>query len=173
VLGFIYPGKGHDVVLEAAVTLRTEVSVVALGEASAGHDDLVVALRETARRTGRRLAITGHLDEAGLAGAMALVDVPVVPASVTSASSSLCTWIAAGRRPLAAANGFTCEMAALAPGLLRLYPPGSPDQLAAAIRRALADPASTWHGGAIPWALTADAVAVRHLALYTLLAGRP
>ena len=100
---------------------------------------------------------------------MEVVDVPVVPASTTSASSSLCSWIAAGRRPLAAANGFTSELAAAAPDLLTLYPPGSPGALRRAIVRALAEPASTWHDGVVPAPWRPTAVTAGHVALYRRL----
>lgn len=166
VLGFIYPGKGHDAVLDAVVPLPDDVVVAALGQVSAGHDGLLRELRETAARTGRRLSVSGFLDDRTMALAMELVDVPVVPASTTSASSSLCSWIAAGRRPLAAANGYTSELAAAAPDLLTLYPPGSPGALRRAIVQALAEPASTWHDGGVPAPLRPTAVAAGHLALY-------
>ncbi|MET0460980.1 MAG: hypothetical protein ABW195_17145 [Ilumatobacteraceae bacterium] len=170
VLGYLYPGKGHDAVLDAVAELPDEVAVVALGHVSVGHDDLLVELGETARRTGRRWSVTGFLDDDELVRSMRSVDVPVVPAVTTSASSSLCSWIAAGRRPLAAANGFTCEMAAIAPGLLTLYRPGSSEALRRAIARALTVPTSTWHGGAVPVRLRLDSVAAQHVALYRRVA---
>ena len=169
VLGFIYPGKGHDSVLDAVASLPEDVVVMALGQVSPGHDDLVAALQETAGRRGRRLSVSGFLPDADLAVAMAGIDVPVVPAVTTSASSSLCSWIAAGRRPLAARNGFTVEIAALAPDHLTLYPPGSPSALRRAILGAFADPGSTWHAGVIPEPLRTSTVAAGHLALYRRL----
>jgi hypothetical protein len=96
--------------------------------------------------------VTGFVPEDDLIARCRAVAVPVVAHRHFSASGSLATWIAAGRRPLVADGRYPREMAALRPGTVHLV---APDRLSEAIGRALADPASTW--------LAADAVTRPHL----------
>ncbi len=171
VLGFIYPGKGHEDVLGALACLPPEVSMWALGGVSAGHEDVLASLERDAVRARRRLTVTGHLDEPTLIAALGTIDVPVVPARAPSASASLATWIGAGRRPVTAGNPYTTEIAADAPGLVTMYEPTVPGALAAALRWALGRADRTWHDGVIPARLRADSVARRHCQLYRNVAG--
>jgi len=163
VLGFIYPGKGHDAVLSASAGLPGDVAVVALGRASDGHEDLVGQLHRAAAADERRFRATGFLSDAELAAAVAAADVPVVPARDVSASASLAAWLAGGRRPLVAASAYSAELAALDAGLLVEY---QPHELPAALRRALDDPASTHRSGPVPPVLRLDAVAAAHRGLF-------
>jgi hypothetical protein len=168
VLGFVYPGKGHGEVIAAMAGLPDDVEVVALGCASPGHDALVGRLRAVAAAAGRSFRLTGFLDDEALTGAVASVAVPVVAARAVSASASLGTWLSSGRRPIAVRNGFVAELAARDPGLVTVC---EPDELGTAIRRALAEPRSTWRSGPVPWELSMDAVAGAHRALYERLRG--
>ncbi|MET0144762.1 MAG: glycosyltransferase family 4 protein [Ilumatobacteraceae bacterium] len=167
ILGFIYPGKGHDEVIDALATVdRGDAVVVAIGRASDGHEDLVPELAERARQGGHRFVTTGYLDDTAVAAWLASVDVAVAPATQPSASASLHAWIGAGRRPLVAASPYACEIAAHGDHLVTLYPPSDARDLAAAIGRALDDPASTWRTGPPPPRLTMAAVADAHRAVY-------
>lgn len=172
VLGFIYPGKGHEDVIEASSTLPSDVAVHALGAPSDGHADLVGTLARLATRRGRRFAVTGRLDDATLALALRRVDVPVVPGRTMSASASLGEWIGAGRRPIVASNDYTREVAAAAPGLMTMYDPKRPGQLSAALRAALNEPPSTWHAGHVPEVYSPDHVGRSHRRLYHHVATR-
>lgn len=172
VLGFIYPGKGHDDVIEASSTLPPDVTVHALGEPSDGHGDLIETLTHLAADRGRRFSVSGHLDDATLLLALRRIDVPVVPARTMSASASLGEWIGAGRRPVVASNDYTREIAETAPGLMTMYEPTCPGQLGAALRAALEDPRSTWHDGYIPELYSPDYVGRSHRKLYDDLAAR-
>ena len=163
ILGFIYPGKGHADVLAASVGLPDDVSIVAIGRPSDGHDDLVADLRRAARVAGRRLLITGFLEDADLSRILDDIDVPIVPAGDVSASASVAAWIAAWRRPLVVDNAYHRELAAIAPGLTTRY---RPNRLPSAILAALADPASTRRTAAVPTFLGLAAVAAAHDALY-------
>lgn len=165
-LGFVYPGKGHDDVLDAMGATPDDVALVALGRPSDGHEALASTLRRSATERGRHLAITGFLAERELTGCLAAVDVPVVPAQQVSASASLHRWIGAGRRPLVAANCFTRELAAAAPGTMQLYDPAAPAELQDAIAAALADPVSTWHDGWLPVGYSLAAIAALHRRWY-------
>ncbi len=101
ILGFIYPGKGHRVVLDAAGDLR----VRALGGFSEGHEDMDLAGME----------ITGYLDEGQLWREMARIAVPVCAHRHFSASGSLMMWLATGRRVLVADSVYTREIAEMWP----------------------------------------------------------
>jgi glycosyltransferase involved in cell wall biosynthesis len=167
ILGFIHPGKGHADVIAGAGALPDDVRLVALGRPSDGHDDLAATLQRAARDAHRELVVTGFLADDELAVALDDVDVPVVPAADVSASASLGTWIAAGRRPLVVANDFAREVDAMGPGLVTLYEPAG---LGRALGAALADPASTRRSCAVPGRLGLAAVAAAHVALYRRVA---
>ncbi|AGZ42936.1 glycosyltransferase family 1 protein [Actinoplanes friuliensis] len=152
VLGFFYPGKGHAEVVEAVATLSDRPCVTVLGGASAGHEADLSSLTEQASAQGVEVNVTGYVPDDELIARCRSVAVPVVAHRHFSASGSLATWIAAGRRPLVADGRYAREMAALRPETVHLVAPG---QVAPAIADALADPASTW--------LAADAVTRPHL----------
>lgn len=151
VLGFFYPGKGHDAVVRALAELgsvpgrpggpRTRLAV--LGRASPGHerelDELVVA----ADRRGVEVEVTGYLTDDELTRWMTRVAVPVVAHEHVSASGSLNSWVAGGRRPLVRDGCYVREMAALRPGTMTTYAAG---ELVTAVARARREPESTWLG---------------------------
>jgi glycosyltransferase involved in cell wall biosynthesis len=164
VLGFLYPGKGHDDVVDAVASISPAPRVVCAGASSPGHHDLPNVLRR--RAGGRPIDVTGTLSANVLREVAATATVPVVPARNPSASASLATWIGLGRRPLVADNPFAREIADHEPGLLTLYDPTRPGALAGAIACAVADPRSTWRTVAVPCAFRPSHVAARHLAVY-------
>lgn len=114
VLGFIYPGKGHDDVIRALA--GTGLKVRALGGVSAGHENWARHLRELATECGVDLHITGYLSDADLAAEMGRIAVPVCAHRHYSASGSLMTWLGAGRRVLVSDSPYTREMAGQWPG---------------------------------------------------------
>lgn len=154
VLGFFYPGKGHTEVVDALATLTdrpretptgaspaNRPRVTVLGGPSAGHEDDLRVFAERAAEHGVTVDVTGFVAEEDLIARCREATVPVVAHRHFSASGSLATWIAAGRRPLVIDGRYTREMAALRPATVHLV---APDRLAEAITAALADPASTW-----------------------------
>lgn len=143
VFGFVYPGKGHDEVLAAMADLPSSVAFTAVGEPSAGHDDLVASLAKTAERDGRRFSVTGYVPDDALAGVLHGVTVPVAHHRHVSASGSINTWIAARRRPLVPVNRYTVEHDQRHPGTLTPYP-DTARGLRAALEYAMAHPDSTW-----------------------------
>ncbi|MEH3139073.1 MAG: glycosyltransferase [Mycobacterium kyogaense] len=145
VFGFLYPGKGHEEVMAACADLPSDVEVHAVGEPSAGHDDLVADLTDRAAEQGRRFHVTGHVGDDELVDVLQRITVPVVAHTHVSASGSLGSWLSAARRPLVATNRYTREVADRNPGMLTLYPPHG---LRSAIHNAFDDPQSTWlvHG---------------------------
>ncbi|MEO7746382.1 MAG: hypothetical protein ABIV05_09175, partial [Actinomycetota bacterium] len=156
-LGFVYPGKGHLEVLEALDTLPPDVGVLVLGRASDGHEDLLDELADRAREVGRRWCVTGYLPDAELAHRLRAVAVPVAAHRHLSASGSIGTWLAAGRRPLVPRGRYVDELARRLPGALTVY-----DDLPAALRRAVADPASTWLAPGTPIGPSTAEVARRY-----------
>lgn len=140
-LGFLYPGKGVEEVIDAAGVLSRPPRVVNLGRASAGHDGLVGELSERAAAVGVEWSTTGWLGDADLSTRMRSVTVPVAAHRHLSASGSISSWVGAGRRPLVTRSRYAMEMAERMPSALAVV-----DELAPALAAALADPGTTWLG---------------------------
>lgn len=144
VFGFVYPGKGHRQVVRAAAALRragTPVRVRVLGDAAPGHDDEVEELLRTSRARGVPVEVTGRVPETDVSAALRRVAVPVAAHRNVSASGSVNSWIAAGRRPLVRDGEYAREMAALRPGTLTLFDDAT---LVPRLEEALLRPATTW-----------------------------
>lgn len=142
VLGFFYPGKGHDEVAEAAAAAGIGALTV-LGRASDGHAAELETFVRRSASLGVEVDVTGWLDDAEIARRGRAVSVPVIAHRHISASGSLASWIGWGRRPVAVRNRYVDEMAALRPGTL--HPVGESD-LVGALRHACTNPDTTWHG---------------------------
>lgn len=140
VLGFLYPGKGHEEVLRAMCGLPPSYPLVALGRVSDGHDDLLPRLRAVAAEHGRGVRVSGFVPDDDLPTALRAAGVPVAPHRHVSASGSIATWWGAGRRPLVPSVPYTRELLAGWPGSLGLYD----DDLPAALATAAARPETTW-----------------------------
>ena len=145
ILGFVYPGKGHDRAIDAVARIAPGFhrvpDVIALGRASAGHEADVRSLQQHAAARGVRFETTGYLSDAELLRRSRQVSVPLIAHDHVSASGSLASWISARRRPIVLRSRYMQEMAALRPGTLTLVEPA---ELADAVAAALRDPASTW-----------------------------
>lgn len=142
VLGYFYPGKGHDEAARAAAAAGITRMTV-LGRASDGH---AAELEEFVRRAAARgveVEVTGWLDDHEIARRGRAVSVPVIAHRHVSASGSLASWIGWGRRPVAVRNRYMDEMAALRPGTLQTV---DESELAVAARAAIERPETTWHG---------------------------
>ncbi|MDO5712531.1 MAG: hypothetical protein Q4P32_12455, partial [Micrococcales bacterium] len=119
VFGYLYPGKGHAAALDAlqlgpggqrADDEFADVGVLALGAPSPGHERLVQEYTDRARALGRRFTITGYLPDAEVLTRLRAAAVPVAAADHVSASGSIGSWLAAGRRPLAPAGPYVDEL---------------------------------------------------------------
>jgi hypothetical protein len=142
VLGFFYPGKGHDEAL-AATAAAGMTRLTVLGRASDGHAADLEAFVRRADDTGVDVEVTGWLEDADMIARARRVAVPVIAHRHVSASGSLTSWIGWGRRPLAVRNRYVDEMAQLRPGTLRVT---EPDDLSAEVAAARAATQRTWHG---------------------------
>ena len=148
VFGFLHPGKAVDVVAEAVARLAADgddrVTLRLLGAPAEGHEEYVAAALETVRAAGGRAEVTGRIDDDELAGTLGAVTVPVALFRNVSASGSLNTWAAAGRRPLVSDSDYTREMEQIRPGSLLLASGTDLGAgLAADLRALLDDPAPT------------------------------
>lgn len=165
--GYIYPGKGHDDVIDAAGRLTRStgraVEVVVLGGVVPGHEVEADRLTERAAHAGVAVTVTGFLTEADYRRGIASAGIPVVAHRHYSASRSLLDWAEAGRRALVVPTRYTTEMAALRPGTLRLAgTQGDSDVvsgLVEALTEAAQDPASTRLAPGQPLDPTLDDVA--------------
>jgi len=168
VLGYLYPGKGHEDVL-ASMSERASVAVVAIGGPAPRHPTLADDLQRFARSVDAHLEILGWVGEDRLDRHLSDVTVPVVANEDISASGSLATWLGAHRRPLVRSGPYALEVAERAPGCLTLYDADDPGALTAAISDALRSPSTTWQHR-VPAGLRPDRIADRHAALYAALA---
>jgi glycosyltransferase involved in cell wall biosynthesis len=138
VLGWVHPGKGLAVLAVAVAATRRPATLVALGGVVPGHEAHVDELRRDADRLGLGLRITGYLGDDELLDAASRVRVPVCPHRHVSASGSIGSWLAAGRRPIVADGAYAREVAARLPGALDVT-----DDLTRSVAAALDDPGST------------------------------
>ena len=154
--GFVYPGKGHALALEALTELHRQWGpdsgaprrLTALGPVSIGHDDLVAELTRDAEARGLEFRVTGFVPDEFADAALLSAGIPFAAHRNVSASGSLAAWTSVGRRAIASAGRYTEEMERLRPGTLRLvHPNGSPAYaMAEAIAEAVEDPERTWLG---------------------------
>ncbi|WP_066524618.1 glycosyltransferase family protein [Corynebacterium bouchesdurhonense] len=107
VLGFIYPGKGHEELIRALQGSGRRLRF--LGSVSPGHE-------AWARELAAHAEITGWLTDDELAQEMGRIEVPVCAHRHFSASGSLMTWLGAGRNVLATDSDYTREIDAWLPG---------------------------------------------------------
>jgi glycosyltransferase involved in cell wall biosynthesis len=138
-LGYVYPRKGHGLLIEAMRELRSNVHVVVAGGVEPHNADYLENLRDSARASGvlQRLHITGYLSEAELERYLAATDVAACPFTTFSASGSISTWISAGKRILATDLPQVMEYNRLEPGAIETFSPYASAALAAAIQRLL------------------------------------
>ncbi|HEX8375414.1 MAG TPA: glycosyltransferase family 4 protein [Geminicoccaceae bacterium] len=139
-VGTLNPRKGHLVLLQALATLRDlDWELVCAG--SAERDPATAAaVAEAVRRQGLadRVRLAGELDEPGLAAAYADADLLVSASFYEGYGMALTEALARGLPIVAAAGGAVPDTVPPDAGLLA--PVGDVPALAAALRRALAEP---------------------------------
>lgn len=109
VMGFVYPGKGHEELLQSIAGMNANVR--ALGGFSAGHDWLQSHLQDIAHTSGVGFEITGYLSEEELQAQMMCTEVPICAHRHFSASGSLMKWISLGRKVLVSDSPYSRELA--------------------------------------------------------------
>ncbi len=175
ILGYFYPGKGHAEIVEAVAEARViqprltdDLTVMALGAPSKGHESDAVTMVAYAKSKAISLAITGFLTETTLADHCRRIAVPAAAHQHVSASGSVNSWIGYGRRPLVPDTRYFREMDQLRPGCLTLY---CPSDLPDALLQGLRHPASTWTAGQISLGPDLGEVAGRYLAFWSAVFG--
>jgi glycosyltransferase involved in cell wall biosynthesis len=169
-LGFIYPPKGHQLLVEALPELPQDVKVVFAGGPSAGYESLVDDLIALAKVKGvdERLHVTGYLSEEELEKYLIATDLAVCPFSRFSASGSLSTWISVARPILASDSPQVAEYHRLEPDVIKTFKPYTPSALAQSIQELLS-PCQTIDEPAIMrlrQKLSMSAILDKHLMFY-------
>ena len=139
ILGFIYPTKGHQLIIEAMPELPNDITVIFAGGSAPGHEQFVqdcLALAKE-RGVGDRLRVTGYLSEEELERYLVATDLAVCPFEMTSASGSLSTWISAARPILTSDVPQVAEYNRLEPDAIKIFKPYNPTALAKAIQQIL------------------------------------
>ncbi|MGS0684420.1 hypothetical protein ACVBEQ_04535 [Nakamurella sp. GG22] len=160
IFGYVYPGKGHREVVEEVMGIDPAPVVVAVGRAAARHAELLDELTCFAGRRGILFRCTGYVPDSDLQDMLREVTVPVAPHTHISASGSINSWLAAGRRPLVPAGRYVDELERRMPGALWIYQPG---ELRPNVERAIADPELTWLSKDVQVGPTTLVVAQRYL----------
>ncbi|MEH0147357.1 glycosyltransferase family 1 protein [Corynebacterium sp. Q4381] len=111
VLGFLYPGKGHEDVIEALAGTNWRMRF--LGAVSDGHEEWAAGL-------ARHAEITGWLTDEQMAVEMGRIAVPVCAHRHFSASGSMMAWLGAGRTILARDSDYAREIDDWLPGRIQL-----------------------------------------------------
>ncbi len=167
-LGFIYRGKGHDLLVKALAKLPAHYEVVFAG--GLGHADFLQEVMDCAKTLGviDRIRVTGYLSEADQALYLAATHLAVCPFETTSASGSLCTWISAHKPILAFDLPQIAEYNRLQPGAISTFSPYTPETLADAIEQSLSDPHDNTAIVQLHRQLEMPVVFDRHLEHYTV-----
>lgn len=144
VLGFLYPGKGHEDLIAAL----PEATLRFLGAVSAGHEEWADRLVASARN----VELTGWLTDDELAREIGRIAVPVCPHRHFSASGSLMTWLGAGRKVLVTDSDYAREIDAWLPGRVTLVEEGGwRDAVEKHVPEQLAPPRYGWAEVADLW----------------------
>lgn len=144
VLGFLYPGKGHEDLIAAL----PEATLRFLGAVSAGHEKWADRLVASARN----VELTGWLTDDELAREIGRIAVPVCPHRHFSASGSLMTWLGAGRKVLVTDSDYAREIDAWLPGRVTLVEEGGwRDAVEKHVPEQLAPPRYGWAEVADLW----------------------
>lgn len=139
-LGFIYGGKGYEILLDAVALLaRPEVVVVFAGGVIPGNEAYLEHLKTRASSLGidRQLRITGYLPEDDLERYLVATDIPVCPYEKCYASSSLSSWISANRQILTSDLPQFREYQTLEPDALHFFSPYTAEAFAASLKKLL------------------------------------
>lgn len=143
-LGYIFPRKGHRLMVEAIPKLPPDVKVIfAGGPPNKNCEWLLEKILTIAKATGveDRLRITGYLSEEDLERYLLATDLAICPFQTCSASSSLSSWISVAHPKILAYDlPQIAEYNRLEPGAIHTFQSYTPDALAQAIQKLLATP---------------------------------
>jgi len=142
-LGFIFEGKGHSLLLRALAKMPDkEIMVVFAGGPALGSEFFSRKLMKLAQSLGvvDRLRITGYLEEHVLEKYLVSTDLAVCPYSVCFASGSLSTWISVACPILVSDLPQFREYNTLSPRSLMFFSPYSKMALVHSMKEILSAP---------------------------------
>jgi glycosyltransferase involved in cell wall biosynthesis len=136
--GFIYRGKGHELLINAMPELVSDVKVIFAGGTSiGGTNDIVNDLITLAKqnKVDERLQITGYLSDKDLEMYLMATDIAICPFSRISASGSLSSWLSVGCPIIASDLPQISEYNKLELNAIKTFSPYTPGALAKAINK--------------------------------------
>lgn len=138
-LGWIHPGKGYQIAVEALAQLPLDIEMIFAGQPSETSKEFYDELLQLTNKYGvaNRLKITGYLADEELEHYLLATDLAICPFKDTSASGSISTWISVKRSILASDLSQTREYNQLVSGAIHLFTPYTASSLAQAIQRCL------------------------------------
>lgn len=142
-LGFVYNGKGYQLLLRAISLLADPtVRVIFAGGAVPGYEHFIGKLRQLAKslKLDAQVRITGYLEEQKLEQYLMATDIAVCPYEMAYASSSLSTWISVSRPIITSDLPIFHEYKRLEPHSIKTFSPYTPEALAQAIAEMLKEP---------------------------------
>lgn len=177
-LGYIFPRKGHRLMVEVIPKLPPDVKVIFAGRPSRNCEWLVEEILSLARATGTedRLRITGYLSEEELERYLMATDIAVCPFQTCSASSSLSSWISVAHPKILAYDlPQIAEYNQLEPGAIHTFQPYTPEALAQSIQKLLLTPGESQKPAVerLQQKLAMPAIFDQHLRCYSQAAAIP
>jgi glycosyltransferase involved in cell wall biosynthesis len=140
ILGFIYPYKGHQLLIEALPDLPPNVQAIFAGSTET-DPEFVRHLTQLAQEkgVGDRVRLTGYLSEVELEAYLIATDLAICPFTDFSASGSISTWISVACPILASHLPQIAEYNLLEADAIQTFSTYTAKALATAIKNCLAE----------------------------------
>lgn len=172
ILGFIYPYKGHQLLIEALANLPPNVQAIFAGGTET-DPEFVRHLIQLAQEkgVGDRLRLTGYLSEAELEAYLIATDLAICPFTQFSASGSISTWISVACPILASHLPQILEYNSHEADAIQTFSPYTAEALATAIKNCLAESSVAQKDkvARLGQRLSLASIFDRHLSVYKLL----
>jgi glycosyltransferase involved in cell wall biosynthesis len=175
--GFIYQGKGHDLLLKAMIHLPDHVKVIFAGGMAPGQEAYLEKLHKLAKdlKLEGRIIITGYLSDTELEKYLIAADLAVCPFQIMSASGSLSSWISLHKSILSSKLPQIDELNSFSPDAIQTFSPTNPESLALAIFKWLISAEAQSHSTAVRSLadrLSITKIAQDHIILYQSALGK-
>ncbi|MBD2594942.1 glycosyltransferase family 4 protein [Nostoc spongiaeforme FACHB-130] len=141
-LGWIFPRKGHRLVVEAIPYLSTNIKVIFAGQPSERCDWFLEELLTLAQTLGvkDRLIVTGYLSEEELEQYLVATDLAICPFQKSSASGSLSTWLSIAHPKILSFDlPLIDEYNNIEPGAIKTFSPYTANAFAQAVQHILSN----------------------------------
>jgi glycosyltransferase involved in cell wall biosynthesis len=135
ILGYVFPAKGHQLLVEAIPYLPSEIEVVFAGNAEADLEfkSSLIALARSLN-VDRQIRFTGYLSESEMEAYLLATDLAICAFKGFSASGSISTWISVACPILAFDLPQISEYNAISCEAIQVFSPYTPIALATAIQ---------------------------------------